>query len=65
MLCESEDIPVLQPDENTKVKFYTLVPITEEEEELVREKGSAAVKKMLSSGDMVDMGRELLIEPED
>lgn len=63
MLCESEDIPALQLDENTKVKFYTLVPITEEEEELVHEKGSAAVKKMLSSGDIVDMGRELLVEP--
>ncbi|MDD5998724.1 MAG: suppressor of fused domain protein [Lachnospiraceae bacterium] len=47
----------------TKVKFYTLVPITEEEEELVHEKGSAAVKKMLSSGDIVDMERELLVEP--
>lgn len=63
MLCESEDIPVLQLDENTKVKFYTLVPITEEEEELVHKKGSAAVKKMLSSGDIVDMERELLVEP--
>lgn len=63
MLCESEDIPALQLDENTKVKFYTLVPITEEEEELVHEKGSAAVKKMLSSGDIVDMERELLVEP--
>ena len=63
MLCESEDIPVLQLDENTKVKFYTLVPITEAEEELVHEKGSAAVKKMLSSGDIVDMERELLVEP--
>lgn len=65
MLCESEDIPALQPDESTKVKFYTLVPITEEEEELVREKGSDAVKKMLSSGDIVDMERELLVEPEE
>lgn len=65
MLCESEDIPALQPDENTKVKFYTLVPITEEEKELVYKKGSVAVKKMLSSGDMVDMERELLIEPEE
>lgn len=65
MLCESEDIPVLQPDNNTKVKFYTLVPITEEEEELVHEKGSTAVKKMLSSGDIVDMERELLVEPEE
>lgn len=63
MLCESEDIPALQLDENTKVKFYTLVPITEEEETLVHEKGSAAVKKMLSSGDIVDMERELLVEP--
>lgn len=65
MLCESEDIPTLQADEDTEVKFYTLVPITEEEKELVYEKGSAAVKKMLSSGDVVDMERELLVEPEE
>lgn len=45
MLCESEDIPVLQPDDKTKVKFYTLIPITEEEKELVYEHGSEAVKK--------------------
>ncbi len=65
MLCESEDIPTLQADEDTEVKFYTLVPITEEEKELVCEKGSAVVKKMLSSGDVVDMERELLVEPEE
>ncbi len=64
MLCLSEDIPVLQTDEATKVKFYTLVPITEEEKGLVEEKGSDEVRKMLSSGDVVDFERELLVESE-
>lgn len=62
MICPSEDIPALQTDEETKIKFYTLVPITEAERKLVEEKGSEEVKRMLSSGDMVDFEREILAE---
>lgn len=62
MLCRSEEIPELQTDEETRIKFYTLVPIAEKEKKLVEKKGSEKVKKMLSSGDMVDFERELLIE---
>ncbi|MCM1497823.1 MAG: suppressor of fused domain protein [Clostridium sp.] len=64
MLCPSEDIPVLQTDVETKIKFYTLVPITEEEGELVKEQGSVRVREQLSSGDKVDLDRELLVETE-
>lgn len=62
MICRSEEIPELQTDEETRIKFYTLVPITEKERKLVEKKGSEKVKKMLSSGDIVDFERELLIE---
>lgn len=64
MLCPSEEIRTLEPDETTRVKFYTLVPITDEEAEMVKEQGSAVVRDMLPGRDMVDMDREPLAEPE-
>ncbi len=65
MLCKAEDIPALEADEDTLVKFYTLIPITEEEAKLVKEKGSDAVKKMLRSGEKTDLERKPLVEPEE
>ena len=65
MLCKAEDIPALEADEDTLVKFYTLIPITEEEAKLVKEKGSEAVKKMLRSGEKTDLERKPLVEPEE
>ena len=64
MLCKSEDIEAYDVDEKTKIQFFTLIPISEEEKELVNEKGSQAVKEMLQSGEVVDMDREYLVPPE-
>lgn len=65
MLCKSEDIPTYEVDAKTNIQFFTLIPISEEEKELVKEKGSEAVKKMLQSGEVVDMDREYLVQPEE
>lgn len=61
MLCRSEDIPPLTVDDEITIDFFTLIPITEEEAELVRREGSEAVKKKLPKGEVVDMEREYLI----
>lgn len=61
MLCRSEDIPPLTVDDEMTIDFFTLIPITEEEAELVRREGSEAVKKKLPKGEVVDMEREYLI----
>lgn len=62
MLCKAEDIPSYEIDENTKIDFFSIIPISEEEEILVKEKGSNAVKQMLSNGEIVDMEREYLLK---
>ncbi len=61
MLCHSEDIPPLKVDDEMTINFFTLIPITEEEAELVRKEGSETVKKRLPKGEVVDMEREYLI----
>ncbi|EKQ56081.1 MULTISPECIES: suppressor of fused domain protein [unclassified Clostridium] len=61
MICVSEDIPPYVFDDGAQINFYTLVPITESEEELVRKNGSNAVMHMLKSKDIVDLGREYLV----
>lgn len=60
MICVSEDIPPYVFDDGAKIDFYTLVPITDLEEELVRKNGSNAVMHMLKSKDIVDLEREYL-----
>ena len=60
MLCRSEDIPPFEVDEETTVDFFTLIPITEGEAELVKKTGSEAVKNRLPKGEIVDMDREYL-----
>lgn len=60
MLCRSEDIPPLKLSAKTTIDFFTLIPITKGEEELVHKIGSEAVKKQLPKGEMVDMEREYL-----
>ena len=60
MLCKSEDIPPLKADDEAEVDFFTLVPVTEREAELVHKMGSEAVKKMLPKGEIVDMERGYL-----
>ncbi len=61
MLCKSEDIPPLKANEEVTIEFFTLIPITEAEAELVRNKGSEAVKQKLPKGELVDMEREYLV----
>lgn len=61
MICVSEDIPPYVFDDGAKIDFYTLVPITELEEELVRKNGSNAVMHMLKSKDIVNLEREYLV----
>ncbi|WP_051560299.1 suppressor of fused domain protein [Clostridium beijerinckii] len=61
MICVSDDIPPYVFDDGAKIDFYTLVPITELEEELVRRNGSDAVMHMLKSKDVVDLDREYLV----
>lgn len=65
MLCKSEDIPPYEIEEGVEVEFFTLIPITEEEKELVKEHGSEEVKYMLSSGEIVDLDRAYLVPPEE
>lgn len=60
MLCRSEDIPPLKVDDEMAIDFFTLIPISEEEAELVRKEGSEIVKKRLPKGEVVDMEREYL-----
>ena len=61
MICVSEDIQPYIFDDGAKIDFYTLVPITDLEEELVRKNGSNAVMHMLKSKDIVDLEREYLV----
>ena len=64
MLCKAEDIPPYVFEDGTKIDFFTLVPITIDEEPLVKEKGSNEVMHMLKSKDVVDLSREYLVEEE-
>lgn len=64
MLCKAEDIPNYVFEDGTKIDFFTLVPITIDEEPLVKEKGSNEVMHMLKSKDVVDLSREYLVEEE-
>lgn len=64
MLCKSEDIPSYVFEDGTKIDFFTLVPITVDEEALVKEKGSNNVMHMLKSKDVVDLERDYLVEEE-
>lgn len=60
MLCKSDDILPLKVDDDMTIDFYTLIPITEKENEIVKKLGSIAVKKMLPKGDIVDLERNYL-----
>lgn len=64
MICKAEDIPPYVFEDGTKIDFFTLVPITIDEEPLVKEKGSNEVMHMLKSKDVVDLNREYLVEEE-
>ena len=64
MLCKAEDIPPYVFEDGTKIDFFTLVPITVDEEALVKEKGSNNVMHMLKSKDVVDLERDYLVEEE-
>ena len=46
------------------IDIFILVPITIDEEPLVKEKGSNEVMHMLKSKDVVDLSREYLVEEE-
>lgn len=61
MLCVCEDIPPYIFDDGAKIDFYTLVPITVSEEELVGKHGSKKVMNMLKSKDIVDLERDYLV----
>ena len=61
MVCKSEDIPPYVFEDGTKIDYFTLVPITKEEEQLVEEKGSNEVMHMLKSKDVVDLKRKYLV----
>ena len=61
MVCKSEDIPPYVFEDGAKIDYFTLVPITKEEEKLVKELGSSKVMHMLKSKDVVDLKREYLI----
>lgn len=62
MLCKAEDIPPYVFEDGAKIDFFTLVPITIDEEPLVQEEGSNNVMHMLPSKDVVDLNRDYLIE---
>lgn len=64
MVCKAEDIPPYVFEDGTKIDFFILVPITIDEEALVKEKGSNEVMHMLKSKDVVDLSREYLVEEE-
>lgn len=61
MVCVCEDIPPYIFDDGAKIDFYTLVPITVSEEELVGKHGSKKVMNMLKSKDIVDLERNYLV----
>ena len=60
MLCKSEDIPPYVIDNETVIDFFTLIPITEEEAALAKQKGNEAVKDMLPDGEIVNIERDYL-----
>lgn len=61
MLCKSEDIPSLKVDDEMTIDFFTLIPIAEEETDLVKKIGSLALKEILPKGEIVDLDRDIVI----
>lgn len=60
MLCRSEDISPLKVDDEMTIDFFTLIPITEKEAELVKTIGSETLKKRLPKGEIVDLERNYI-----
>ena len=60
MLCKSEDIKPLKVDDTMTIDFFTLIPITEGEGELVSKIGSEGLKEKLPKGEVTDLYRKYL-----
>lgn len=60
LLIRSKELQEIKYSINT-MTYYTLVPISAEEEKLVKEIGTEKFMEMLDSKDVVDLNRKLLV----
>lgn len=61
MICRSDDIQPYMIDAETTIDFFTLIPISVEEEEIVRKFSSKKVMEMIKTRDVIDLKRDLLV----